>query len=244
VLSAVLDDSRVIPDVPQLAVPQLAVPQLAAPRRVPHVARVEVPAGSRPRRLPVTVVTAGALAVVQSLGLLALGLTSLDAVFGAGARPSGALVAVTLLLLAGWVVLAAGGGASLVDGAGRTLLVAVSCGEIALLAVLGGSGLLGLDGVRTVVVGPLGAVPLPALALLALAVPTGKLLLAGAPSAAAWVADGGRPRPARPARIVQHRVLRGVTVACIGLALTGVAVLGDPADPASSPSTVAVTGAP
>jgi len=236
VRSAVLDDTRVIP-----GVPGLAVPQLTAPRPVPPVV---VPAGSRTRRLPVAVAAAGALAVGQALGLLALGLTSLDAAFGSGPRPSGGLVAGTLLLLAGWVVLAAAGGASLVDGAGRTLLVAVSCGEIALLLVLGGAGALGVGGVHTVVVGSLGAVPVPALALLALAVPTGKLLLAGAPSAAAWVQAGGRPRPVRPARAVQHRVLRGVTVACIGLALTGVAVLGAPADPATSPSTVAVTGAP
>lgn len=219
------------------------VPQLAVPRPVPPVVPVVFRAGARPRRLPVTVAAAGALAVGESLGLLAFGLTGLDAVFGSGVRPSGALVALSLLLLAGWVVLAAGGGAGLVDGAGRTLLVAVSCGEIALLALLGGAGVLGADGVRTVVAGPLGAVPVPALALLALAVPTGKLLLAGAPSAVAWVAAGGRPRPVRPVRVVRHRALRGVTVACIGLALTGVAVLGAPADPATSPGPVADAGA-
>jgi len=246
VRSAVLDDTRVIPGlprvpVPQVAGPRIAVPQLSVPRPVVPVA---VPAGSRPRRLPVTVAAAGALAVAESLGLLALGLTSLDAVFGSGPRPSGALVAVTLLLLAGWVVLAAGGGASLVDGAGRTLLVAVSCGEIVLLAVLGGAGVLSAGSAGTVVAGPLGTVPVPALALLALAVPTGKLLLAGAPSAVAWVRAGGRPRPVRPVRVVRHRTLRGITVACIGLALTGVAVLGAPADPTSLPSTAAVTDAP
>ena len=237
--SAVLDDTRVLADEPRVAVPQLAVPRPVRPV-VPAV----VPAGSRPRRLPVTVATAGALAVGESLGLLALGLTGLDAVFGSGTRPSGALVAVTLLLLAGWVVLAAGGGASLVDGAGRTLLVAVSCGEIALLAVLGGAAVLGAGSVQTVVAGPLGAVPVPALVLLALAVPTRKLLLAGAPSAVAWVQAGGRPRPVCAVRVVRHRALRGVTVACIGLALTGVAVFGAPADPGTPPATAAVTDAP
>ena len=56
---------------------------------------------------------------------MALGL---DGVFGTGVRPDGLLVAVILTLLAGWVVLCAGGGASLVDGAGRQLIVAVACG--------------------------------------------------------------------------------------------------------------------
>ncbi|WP_299956260.1 hypothetical protein [uncultured Modestobacter sp.] len=203
-----------------------------------------LPAAARPRRMPVTVAAAGLLAVCESLGLLAIGLTSLDGVFGVGVRPSGALVAGTLLLLAGWVVLAAGGGASLVDGAGRHLLVALACGEIVVLVVLVVAGLLGADGVWLVAVGPLGALPVPALALLALAVPTGKLLLAGAPSAGEWVRAGGRPRTVRTAPVVRHRALRGVTVACIGLALTGTALLGAPADPATSPSTVAVTEAP
>ena len=221
--SAVLDAPRALP----------VVPRPAAPRPAPAVTR----------RMPVTVAAAGVLAVLEALALLTFGLTGLDGVFGAGAHPSGPLVAVTLLLLAGWVVLAAGGGASLVDGAGRLLLVAVSIGEIALLLVLGVAGVVSPDGVWLVVLGPLGALPVPALALLGLAVPTGKLLLAGAPSAVAWVQAGGRPAAPRPAPAVEHRLVRGVTVACIGLALAGVAVLGAPADPSSSPSTAAVTDA-
>jgi hypothetical protein len=232
--SALLDAPRVVP-----AVPSAAAAVDPAPVRAPAPA---VPAGGR--RLPVPVVAAAALAVLESLGLLALGLTSLDGVFGTGVHPSGLAVVLTLLLLAGWVVLCAGGGASLVDGAGRTLMVAVSVGEIVLLLVLAGIGLIGGDGVWLVVLGPLGALPVPALAMLGLGVPTGKLLLAGAPSAQAWVEAGGRPRAARTAPIVEHRALRGVTLACIGLALTGVALLGGPADTATPPSPAAVVDAP
>jgi hypothetical protein len=190
--------------------------------------------------MPGTVGTTAALAVLESLGLLALGLTSLDGVFGTGVRPDGLLVAVTLLLLAGWVVLCAGGGASLADGAGSRLVVAVASGEIVLLLVLTLAGVLGADGVWLVALGPLGALPVPALALLALGLPTTKLLLATSPSAVAWVASGGRPRRPRPAPVVAHRGLRGVTVGCIGVALTGVALLGGPADPTPQPSTAAV----
>ncbi len=206
-----------------------------------------VVAARRPRRpggLPVPVAGAAALAVLQSLGLLAFGLTSLDGVFGTGVRPDGLLVAVTLVLLAGWVVLCAGGGASLVDGAGRRLIVAVAGGEIVLLLVLTVAGALGGDGVWLVALGPLRALPVPALALLTLGVPTAKLLLATAPSAAAWVQAGGRPRPARPAVDGERRVLRVVTLACIGLTLTGVALLGGPAGPPTGPSTAAVVNTP
>ena len=217
---------------------------LDAPRVVPAAPRAAAPSVERPTRLPATVAAAAALAVLESLGLLALGLTGLDGVFGTGIRPSGLLVAVTLIVLAGWVVLCAGGGASLVDGAGRTLLIAVASGEIVLLLGLAVAGALGADGVWLVVLGPLGALPVPALALLGLGVPTGKLLLAGAPSAQAWVAAGGRPRARRTAPVVEHRALRGVTLACIGLALTGVALLGAPADTAGSPTTAAVTDRP
>ena len=228
--SAVLDDTRVIPVVPPFAVAQPVPPVVAA--------------GEPPRRLPVPVAAAAGLAVLESLGLLAFGLTSMDGVLGAGVRPSGWLVAVTLLLLAAWVVLCAGGGAGLVDGAGRRLMVAVACGEIVLLLVLVLAGVLDADGVWLVVLGPLGALPVPALALALLGLPTAKLLLATSPPAVAWVQAGGRPKAARRAPVVEHRALRVVTVACIGLVLTGVALLGGPADTASTPSTAAVVDAP
>ncbi|PZA19365.1 hypothetical protein, partial [Modestobacter versicolor] len=188
----------------------------------------------------VPVVTAATLAVLESLGLLALGLTSLDGVFGTGIRPDGGMVVITLLLLAGWVVLCAGGGASLVDGAGRQLMVAVAWGEIVLLLVLVVAGVLGADGVWLIALGPLGALPVPALALLGLGVPTAKLLLATAPGAVAWVEAGGRPRARRTAPVVEHPGLRVATLACIGLALTGLALLGGPADPATPPTTASV----
>jgi hypothetical protein len=217
---------------------------LDAPRVVPAApgvpAPVAAPAAERPRRLPTTVGAAATLAVLEALGLLALGLTSLDGVFGTGVRPDGLLVAVTLLLLAGWVVLCAGGGANLVDGAGRRLLVSVACAELGLLVVLGLAGVLGADGLWVVGLGPLSGLPVPALALLGLGIPTGKLLLATSPSALAWVAAGGRPKAAHPVRTVEHRGLRTATVVCIGLALTGVAVLGGPTDTATPPTTASV----
>ena len=208
--------------------------------------RAAVPAvrPARARRIPLPVAAAGVLSVVESLGLLAFNLTGLGSLFAGGTRLSGPALAGVLLLLAGWVVLAAGAGAVLVDGVGRRLLVSVAVAEIGVCLVLAVHGLLGPDGVRLVAVTTDLGLPLPALALLALAVPTGKLLLAGAPSAQAWVAAGARPRAARRApAVAEHRVLRGVTVACIGLALAGVAVLGAPAD-APEPTTAAVTGAP
>jgi hypothetical protein len=193
--------------------------------------------------VPVPVAAAAVLAVLQAVALLALGLTGLDGVFGTGGRPDGMVVAVSLLLLAGWVVLCAGGGACLLDGAGRRLLTAVACAEIALLLVVAVAGALGADGVWLVAFGRLGALPVPALALLALGVPTAKLLLAGSPSAIAWVQAGGRPRRVRPTPAVEHRLLRGLTVGCIGLALTAVALIGAPAGP-PTPSTAAVVVAP
>ena len=54
------------------------------------------------------------------------------------------------------------------------------------------------------------------------------------------LAAGGRPKVARPVRTVEHRGLRTATVVCIGLALTGVAVLGGPSDTATPPTTASV----
>ena len=198
---------------------------------------------ARPRRVPLPVAAAGVLSVVESLALLAFGLTGLGSLFAGGSRLSGPVVAGALLLLAGWVVLSAGAGATLVDGAGRRLLVTVAVTEIGALLAVAVFGLFGPDGVRLVAVTGDVGLPVPALALLGLAVPTGKLLLAGAPTAQAWVAAGGRPRRARRApAATEHRGLLVVTLACIGLALAGVAVLGAPAD-GPAPTTAAVTGA-
>ena len=220
-----------VPDAPRL--PAVAPPGSPAAR---------APRPARPRRAPLPVVAAGVVSVVESLGLLAFGLTGLGSLFAGGTRLSGPAMAGVLLLLAGWVVLAAGAGAVLVDGAGRRLLVCVAAVEVGVCLAVAVYGLFGPDGVRLVAVAGDVGLPVPALALLALAVPTGKLLLASSPSALAWVAAGGRPRAARPAPVApRHHVLRGVTVACIGLALAGVAVLGAPAD-GPAPTTAAVTG--
>ena len=210
----------------------------AAPRSTPPAPPAPV---ARPGRVPLPVAAVGLLSVLESLGLLAFGLTGLGSLFAGGARLSGPAVAGTLLLLAGWVVLAAGAGAVLVDGAGRRLLVVLAAAEIGVCLAVAVVGLLGPDGVRLVAVTRDVGLPVPALALLALAVPTGKLLLAGAPSALAWVAAGGRPRAARRVPAApRHPVLRGVTLGCIGLALAGVAVLGAPSD-GPAPTTAAVT---
>ena len=209
-----------------------------APVVVPPAAPV-----ARRSRTPLAVAAAGALAVAESLALLAVGLTSLDGVFGTGLRPDGGLVAVTLGLLAAWVVLCAGGGASRGGGAGRLLRVAVSCGEGALFFVLTLVGAFGVDGAWEVVVGPLGALPVPALTLLALAVPVTKLLLAGSVTTTDWLAAGPRPRARRPALPPGHRVARVVTVGLIGLVLTTFCLVSPPADPALDPATAAVGAA-
>ena len=67
--------------------------------------------------------------------------------------------------------------------------------------------------------------PPAGLALLALAVPVGKLLLVSSPSAIAWVAAGPRRRETRPDPVVAHRLLCTLTVVGIGLALGALAVL-------------------
>jgi hypothetical protein len=80
----------------------------------------------------------------------------------------------------------------------------------------------------------------PALGLVALAVPVGKLLLAGAPSAQAWIAAGPRIRVSRPDPVATHRLLATVTLGVIGAALCAVAILapvpagGGVNDPASA----------
>ncbi|SCX38671.1 hypothetical protein SAMN03159343_0470 [Klenkia marina] len=186
------------------------------------------------RRPPAAVLAVGALAVAEAVGLLALGLTSLDAVWGDGLRPPGGLVVGTLVGLAAWVVVAAAGGASLVDGAGNRLLVAVAVGELALLAVLALAGVV--DGVRTVELSgrPL---PLTALAVTAAVVPLVKLLLGTSPAAGTWTAT--TPRPVRAPRPPQaHRRARAVTLAVIAAVLTTVAVTGHPAPGSTAPASV------
>src|SRR4051794_13603013 len=106
----------------------------AAPRvRVPAVAAGET---SAVRRLPVPIVAAGAIGVLEAIGLLAVALTGLDDVMTAALRPAGWMVAGGLLGLSAWIVLCAGSGAAIIDGAGRKLLVGVACTELVLVAAL------------------------------------------------------------------------------------------------------------
>jgi hypothetical protein len=185
-----------------------------------HVRAPKAPAASTPttvRRLPVAVLTAGALGITEAVGLLAAGLTSLDGVLTSASRPSGVVVALALIALAGWIVLAAAGGAALIDGTGKKLGLAVAYGELGLV------GLLAVVAVGAPVQVPFG-LPLPALLLLALAVPVGKLLLVGAPSAQAWIAAGPRTRERRPDPVAAHRGAATLTLAAIALGLVALTV--------------------
>jgi hypothetical protein len=185
------------------------------------------------RRLPLAVLGAALVGVLEAVALLAVALGGLDGLLGSAAGRSGWLVAAVLVVLAGWIVLCAGSAAAMVDGAGRSLLQGVACAEMALVAVL-------LVVATTVPLDNPTPLPLPALGLLALAVPVGKLLLAGAPSAQRWVAQGPRARVRRPDPVRSHRLLATVTLGVIGASLCAVAVLapvaapGDLQGPASS----------
>jgi hypothetical protein len=199
-----------------------------APRGAARAA-AETPTATR--RLPVAVLAAGLIGVLEAVGLLAVALTGLDAVLSS-VRPAGWLVVAGLVVLAGWIVLCAGSGAALIDGAGRTLLMGVAYAEMALVAVL----------LVVATVTPFQnptPLPVPALGLLALAVPVGKLLLAGAPSARRWIAEGPRLRVRRPDPAQTHRVLATLTLGLIGASLCALAILapvpaGGVNDPASA----------
>jgi hypothetical protein len=198
----------------------------------PRVRAVAAPAAAVPSRLPLTVAGAALVGVLEAVALLAVVLGGLDGIPASAGRPSGWLVAAGLVVLAGWIVLCAGSAAAMVDGTGRSLLRGVAYAEMAAVAVL----------LVVATVAPLAdptTLPLPALALLALAVPVGKLLLAGAPSAKRWIEQGPRARVRRPDPVQAHRGLATLTLGVIGAALCTVAVLapvpaGDVHDPASS----------
>ena len=202
----------------------LAAPRVLAPAR----AAVE----AAPRRLPLTVAAAGLIGVLEAVGLLAMALTSLDGLLSSPTRPAGWIVAGGLLMLAGWIVLCAGSGAAVIDGAGRKLVQAVAYAELVLVA-------MGLVVATALPVATPGNIPLPVLGLMALAVPVGKLLLVGAPSARGWVAAGPRTRVRRADPVQTHRLLATVTLGLIGLSLTAVAVLAPvPADGPNAPASV------
>ena len=194
------------------------------------------PAPVRPaRRVPLPALTAGLLAVLEAVGLLATGLTQVGGVLAASSRPAGWLIVSGIGVLAGWIVLCAGGGAGLIDGTGRRLVVVTSWAELAVVTVLGG-----LAVVAPPASWPAGALPLPLVFALAVALPVGKLLLADAPAARQWVLAGPRVRPQRPDPVRRHRALCTLTLGVIALGLGAVPVLA-PADAAvGTPASSAV----
>lgn len=193
---------------------------------LPAVATTVAPVGSR--RVPMTVLGAGLIGVTEAVALLAVSLTGLDGLLADGL---GWLGGGALLVLAGWIVLCAGSAAAMVDGAGRTLMAGVAYAEMAVVAML----------LVIATVTPFAnptSLPLPALGLLALAVPVAKLLLAGAPSAQRWIVQGPRARVRRPDPVQAHRLLATLTLGAIGFSLCAVAILapvpaGDVSDPAA-----------
>jgi hypothetical protein len=188
------------------------------------------------RRPPAAVVAAACVGVAEAVALLAGGLTGLDGLLLSPLRPAGPVVAAVLLLLAGWVVLCAGGGMLLLDRAGRRVYTGVATAEVALVGALMALALITplFDAL------PVG-LPLPALALLVLGLPVGKLLLAGAPSVVAWVAEGPRTPARRPEPAAAGPRTRVATLAVIGLTLVAVA-LTTPA-PAAAPDAPTTAGA-
>ena len=205
----------------------------AAPRiRVPALRLVATSSTTSARRRPMTVLAAGAIGIVQAVALLAVAVSGIDGVLST-ARPTGSTLAIGLTVLAAWVVLCAGSGAGLIEGTGRKLLVGLAYTEISLVAML-----LLVATVVPVVTPPAG-LPLPALALLVLAVPVAKLLLAATPSARQWVADGPITRVQRTDPVAAHRVLATVTLGIIGIALGALAVLAPAQAPDGGPGAAA-----
>ena len=205
----------------------------AAPRvRVPALRLVATASTTSARRLPLTVIAAGGIGILEAIGLLAVAVNGIDGVL-TSVRPAGWTVALGLSGLAAWVVASAGSGAGLIEGAGRRLFLGLAYGEMVLVA------LLLVVATAVPVFTPPAGLPLPAAALLLLAVPVGKLLLAGAPSARQWVADGPRVRVQRPDPVAAHRLLATLTLAVIGISLGALAVLAPAQAPDGGPGAAA-----
>ena len=205
-----------------------ARPRLALPSRRP------VAPGTTYRHAPVPALLAGLVGIVQAIGLLAVALHGLDAALSTPSRPAGPALALGLLGLAGWIVAAAAGGASVIDGSGRRLLTGVAVAELGLVAAAAV-----LLPVAPVVLPP--GLSLPVLLALAASVPVAKLLLTGSPSAVAWVAAGPRPAERRPDPATTYRVLATATLGLIGLALGAVALLGPVDDQVRTGETASTT---
>jgi hypothetical protein len=189
------------------------------------------------RRRPAGVVVLGAGGMLQAVALVAVALTSLTGMLAAEHRAPDAVIAAVLVALAGWTVLSASAGAAVLDGAGRRLLVVLGLAELVVVA-----GLLVVAATTSLLDRATGDLPGPALALLTLSVPLGRLLLAGAPSTVAWVEAGPPPvRERRADPVVIHRRLCGATLAVIALALGGVALLGPTGSGGGAPAPAAAT---
>lgn len=201
----------------------------ARPRLVLPARRPAAPGTAR-RRPPLTALLTGLLSIGEAVALLAVALQGLDGLLTAPTRPAGPVLALGLLVLAAWIVLAAGSGAAVIDGSGRRLLVVLASGELALLVLAGAAAVLT----------PL-ALPLPGLLVLAAAVPVGKLLLARSPSVRAWLAAGPPAVESRPDPATAHRVLATATLGVIGLALGAVAMLGPVGDSVPTGETASTT---
>jgi hypothetical protein len=205
----------------------------AAPRlRVPALRLAATSSTPSARRLPMTVLAAGLIGILEAVGLLAVALAGIDGALTT-VRPSGVTLALGLTVLAAWIVLSAGSGAGLIEATGRRLLVAVAYAEIALVGFL----LVAVSAVP--VFTPPAGLPLPVLAVLVLAVPLAKLLLAGTPSARQWVADGPRARVRRPDPVAAHRLLATLTLGIIGVSLGAVALLAPLHGPDGGPGAAA-----
>jgi hypothetical protein len=205
----------------------------AAPRiRVPALRLVATSSTPSGRRLPMTVLAAGLIGILEAVGLLAVALAGIDGALTT-VRPSGVAVALGLTVLAAWIVLSAGSGAGLIEATGRRLLVAVAYAEIALVGFL-----LVVASAGSVLTLPAG-LPLPVLAVLVLAVPLAKLLLAGTASARQWVADGPRARVRRPDPVAAHRLLATLTLGIIGVSLGAIALLAPLHGPDGGPGAAA-----
>jgi hypothetical protein len=216
---------------PRIRLPEPALRPL--PERPVGLECTAVPAPLR--RPPAPVVVAAVGGVVQALALVAAALTVLAGQLDSPHRPTGVAVGTGLVVLATWVVLAATSGAALLDGTGRRVYSGLAWVELTLVLVLLVAMTLTplMDGVHI-------GFPLPALALFLLAVPAGKLLLAGADVTGRWLAQGPwvRERRADPARA--HRGVCLATLGLVALTLTAVAVLvPSPADGgATTPASV------
>jgi hypothetical protein len=221
-----------------MAISVLDVRDTFAPPHV-RVPALRVVAGtsagpSAPRRLPLAALSAGMVAVLEAVGLLAVALTGLDGVLASPVRPVGWVIALGLVVLAAWIVLCAGGGAAVIDGCGRKLLLGVAYGELALVAALL------VVATATPLFHPPAGLPLPLLGLLALAVPVGKLLLVGVPAAQQWVSAGPRARQVQADPVAAHRLLATLTLGVIGASLVALAAFapaqgsGDAAESAAS----------